>query len=87
MVEQSLKLSIDVVYPPPTHYPNTAKHYAPLINLDNFKYELIMDSLSEGPELERMWEKSSHLPNNIGLIEEDEEFNDEGKEIKLEDFT
>jgi len=33
MVEQALKLSLDLVYPPPHHYPNTAKHYAPMINL------------------------------------------------------
>lgn len=33
MVEQGLKLSLDLVYPPPSHYPNTSKHYAPLIEL------------------------------------------------------
>lgn len=33
MIEQSLKLSLDVIYPPPSHYPNSAKHYAPFINL------------------------------------------------------
>ena len=46
MVEQSLKLSLDLVYPPPCHYPNTAKHYAPLVNLETFKYQLIFDSSS-----------------------------------------
>ena len=44
MVEQSFKLSLDVVYPPPNHYPNTCKHFAPLVNLETFKYELIFDS-------------------------------------------
>lgn len=38
MVEQSLKLSLDLVYPPPCHYPNTSKHNAPLVNLETFKY-------------------------------------------------
>ena len=33
MVEQSLKLSLDLVYPPPCHYPNSYKHFAPYINL------------------------------------------------------
>ena len=33
MVEQSLKLTIDVAYPPPNHYPNTCKHLAPMVNL------------------------------------------------------
>lgn len=33
MVEQSFKLSLDLAYPPPSHYPNTYKHYAPLVAL------------------------------------------------------
>jgi hypothetical protein len=48
MVEQSLKLSLDLIYPPPSHYPNSAKHFAPYINVSNFKYELIFDSLTDG---------------------------------------
>jgi hypothetical protein len=48
MVEQALKLSLDLVYPPPSHYPNSARHYAPYISLDTFKYQLIFDSQSEG---------------------------------------
>ena len=48
MVEQSFKLSLDVLYPPTHHYPSTYRHFAPLINLETFKYELIFDSLTEG---------------------------------------
>lgn len=33
MLEQSFKLSLDLAYPPPCHYPNTCKHYAPLVAL------------------------------------------------------
>jgi len=33
MVEQALKLSLDIVYPPPAHYPNTCRHFAPFISL------------------------------------------------------
>lgn len=29
MVEQALRLSIDLIYPPPTHYPNSQKYLAP----------------------------------------------------------
>jgi hypothetical protein len=50
MVEQSLKLSLDLVYPPPCHYPNTAKHNAPFVDLETFKYELIFDSSAEKME-------------------------------------
>jgi hypothetical protein len=31
MVEQTLKLSLDIIYPPPSHYPNTSRHLAPLV--------------------------------------------------------
>lgn len=38
MIEQSFKLSIDLAFPPPSHYPNTCKHYTPMIKLETFKY-------------------------------------------------
>ena len=38
MVEQTFKITIDLAHPPPTHYPNTNKHYAPYIPLENYKY-------------------------------------------------
>ena len=46
MVENSLRLSLDVMFPPPGHYPNTSKHLVPDLSLENHKYELIFDSLS-----------------------------------------
>jgi hypothetical protein len=90
MVEQSLKLSLDLIYPPPSHYPTLWKHNAPLVELETFKYELIFDSLSEGETLKRLY--SSHIGykcNNadFGVIETDQCYRDDGKEIKLEDFT
>jgi hypothetical protein len=48
MVEQSFKLSLDLAYPPPAHYPNTSRHFAPMIKLETFKFELIFDSQAEG---------------------------------------
>jgi hypothetical protein len=38
MVEQSLRLTVDVVYPPPCHYSNTNKHLIPDMSLANLKY-------------------------------------------------
>jgi hypothetical protein len=29
MLDQALRLTLDVIYPPPCHYPNTAKHLVP----------------------------------------------------------
>ena len=58
MVEQSLKLTVDVAYPPPNHYPNTHKHFAPMIKLEQFKYELIFDSQKEGEMLKNLYRKN-----------------------------
>lgn len=90
MVEQSLKLSLDLIYPPPSHYPSLWKHNAPLIELETFKYELIFDSLAEGEGLKALYSVQTGFKgnlNDIGEIEEDQCYRDDGKEIKLEDFT
>ena len=34
MIDQSLRLSLDIVFPPPCHYPNTSKHLAPEAKLE-----------------------------------------------------
>ena len=38
MVETAFKLTVDLAFPPPTHYPNTAKHLASMVGLDKFKF-------------------------------------------------
>lgn len=48
MVEQTFKLTLDTVFPPPKHYPNNMKHLAPIVDLEQFKFELIFDSQVEG---------------------------------------
>lgn len=65
MVEQSFKLTLDLAYPPPTHYPNTSKHYAPLVALENFKYELIFDSQTDGDDIRKIFRKGVSISNNI----------------------
>lgn len=88
MAELSFKLTLDLAFPPPTHYPNTSKHLAPLIALDSLKYELIFDSQISGDELQKLYRRSkNNLAEQIGEIEDDEVFKDDGKECKLDDFT
>jgi tubulin polyglutamylase TTLL1 len=55
MVEQTFKLTLDLAHPPPSHYPNTCKHLAPLVQLETFKYELIFDSQHEGAALTQLY--------------------------------
>lgn len=38
MVEQSLRLTVDVLCPPPCHYSNNNKHLVPNATLSNLKY-------------------------------------------------
>lgn len=65
MVEQSFKLSLDIMYPPPHHYPSTYRHFAPLVNLETFKYELIFDSVTEGDELLALYKK---VKSNLSIF-------------------
>lgn len=38
MLDQALRLSLDVIYPPPCHYPNTAKHMVPDASLECLRF-------------------------------------------------
>jgi hypothetical protein len=69
MGEQSFKLTLDLAFPPPTHYPNTSKHLAPLISLEIFKYELIFDSQISGEELQKLYRKSKNNLSTFELIQ------------------
>lgn len=72
MVDQALRLSIDIVFPPPCHYPNTCKHLAPEANLENFEYELIFDEKRDGKGIRELYKASTEdLLEEIGQISED----------------
>jgi tubulin polyglutamylase TTLL1 len=43
MLEHALRLSLDVIFPPPAHYPNSQKYMAPDNPLGRLMYELIFD--------------------------------------------
>ena len=51
MLEHALRLSLDVIFPPPTHYPNSQKYLAPDNPLGRLMYELIFDEARDGNEL------------------------------------
>ena len=71
MVDQALRLSLDLIYPPPTHYPNTAKHLVPDSSLENLKWELIFDERVEGEELRRLYKnRRGDLMGAIGDVED-----------------
>jgi tubulin--tyrosine ligase len=43
LLDHALRLSLDLVYPPPCHYPNSQKHLAPGGDLDRLKWNLLYD--------------------------------------------
>jgi len=45
MVEQSLRLALDPLLPPPSHYPPNQRYYLPENFLQNLRYELIFDEM------------------------------------------
>jgi hypothetical protein len=80
MVEHSLRLSLDVLFPPFSHYPNTQKHLAPDSALANLKFELIFDEEQDGHELHKLFK--GNLSLDCGEIEDDDEvYDNEGKEL------
>ncbi len=47
MLDSALRLSLDIVFPPPAHYPNTAKHEAPNNALEMTRFELVYDERAD----------------------------------------
>lgn len=81
-------MTLDTVFPPPRHYPQKEKHLAPNVDLEGFKFELIFDSEVEGERLDGMYGKSKGcLEEEIGEVSDDETFKDDGKEVRLEEFS
>ena len=48
MVENTLRLTIDPIFPTPYHYPNTQKHIVPDNPIERLQYELIFDEGRDG---------------------------------------
>jgi len=48
MLEHTFKLTLDVLFPPPAHYPNSQKYLAPDNPLERLQFELIFDENRDG---------------------------------------
>jgi len=66
MLEHSLRLSLDVIFPPPTHYPNSQKYLAPDNVLDKLMYELIFDEIRDSGELLNIFDKVEKVNLDVG---------------------
>lgn len=61
MVEQSLRLTLDVLFPPLGHYPNTQKHLFPDYSLDHLKFELVFDEQKDGNRLRELYKSAEEI--------------------------
>jgi hypothetical protein len=43
LLDHSLALSVDPVFPPPCHFPNTVKHLAPSFTAQSLAFELVVE--------------------------------------------
>jgi hypothetical protein len=61
MLEQTLRLALDPIFPPPAHYPNSQKYLCPDNPIERLQYELIFDEARDGQELEKLFQNSSNV--------------------------
>jgi hypothetical protein len=80
MLEHTLRLTLDVIFPPSTQYPNSQKYLAPDNPLERLQFELIFDEGRDGKEIEELYAGARAL--DMGAVdEEDETYENDGKEI------
>lgn len=56
MLDQTFRLTVDPLFPPPSHYTNNTRYMTPDCNLDKLQFELIFAEEREGKALQRLYE-------------------------------
>ena len=76
----NFRICIDPIFPPAFEWPAQKKYQLGENALEENKFTIIFDENTEGERLKKMYEKVD-LNNGMGDIdEEEEEYEDEGKE-------
>lgn len=81
MLEHAFRLSIDVIFPPPSHYPNSQKYLAPDNPLSRLNYELIFDEARDSKELIELFKNSKEIDYGGEIKEDNDVYENEGKEL------
>jgi tubulin polyglutamylase TTLL1 len=80
VIENTFKLCIDPLFPPPEVWPSNRKLFFGEDPLAENRFELIFDESSDGMEVERLFEGKERVDAQLGRVEEDEEtFENEGE--------
>lgn len=81
MVEHTLRLGLDPLILPPTHYPQSKRYYLSDNFLQNLKYEIIFDELQHQPQHQH--QSPNQLTYDFDFDEPEDEYEDEGNDIDL----
>ena len=65
MIENTLRIALDPLFPCPTNWSATRRHLAPDNILETNKYELVFDENRDGPELIALYKDSKNGCKNI----------------------
>jgi hypothetical protein len=49
MLEQTLRVGLDPLFPPPNHYSNNTRYLVPDCSLEKWQFELLFDEGRDGP--------------------------------------
>ena len=79
MVEHSLRLGLDPLILPPSHYPPINRYYLPDNFIENLRYEVIFDENEDRCKLDR----SMDLNYDFEFDHPEDEYENEGTEIDL----
>ena len=75
-------MALDPIFPPTAHYINSTKYLTPDNPMDRLQFELIFDEGRDGKEIQELFKNAEEL--DCGQIDEDDEtYENDGKEIEL----
>lgn len=60
-----------MIFPPPSHYPNSQKYLAPDDPLGRLQFELIFDENRDGKEVEELYAGAKRV--DMGEVDEEDE--------------
>lgn len=86
MAENTLRICIDPLFGPPSHYPNSVKHLCPDSPLQRLQYELIFDQGRDGKQLQELFGRCNlkQLYKDMGEVDQqDATFENDGRQIQL----
>ena len=85
LIENTLRMGLDTMFPPPDNFGNNLKYNIPENAMHYNRYELIFDSERDGGILRKLYEGGGNFFRRMEGLEEDKsEFKQEGEIINVD---